>query len=282
MKNIFTLLAFLCLFNTQAQDQFGGLALYTLRADMGNNPEQTLKDVSDIGYAYVEAAGYQNETFYGMSPQDFKSLLAENNLKGISTHQGGATPENIDQMIADVKAAGFEYFVIPVPPMDMFKFDQETKSMYMEGSAETLASMLDNWGKKCHEAGLKLLYHNHDFEFKADENGIVVIDYLLEHCNSEYVNFQMDLFWVTKAGASPQAYFEKYPGRFKIWHVKDMSKEGLFAPVGQGTIDFGAILKLKKQSGMLYYMVEQDMTFDTPPLEAVKISHEGLKSFGFH
>jgi len=282
MNKIFTFLAFLCLFNVQAQDQFGGLALYTLRADMGENPAETLKEVSNIGYAYVEAAGYQNGTFYGMSPEDFKSLLEQNNLKGISSHQGGGTAENIDQMIADVKSAGFEYFVIPVPPLDMFKFDQESKSMYMEGSAQTLASILDDWGKKCQEAGLKLLYHNHDFEFKADKNGVVVIDYLLEHCDPKYVNFQMDLFWVTRAGASPKAYFEKYPGRFKIWHVKDMDKQGKFAPVGQGTIDFGSILKLKELSGMIYYMVEQDMTFDTPPLKAIEISHQGLKSFGFH
>ncbi|MEK9613712.1 MAG: sugar phosphate isomerase/epimerase, partial [Flavobacteriaceae bacterium] len=95
------------------------------------------------------------------------------------------------------------------------------------------------------------------------------------------VNFQMDLFWVTKAGADPLAYFEKYPGRFKIWHVKDMDVEGKFAPVGMGTIDFAKILAQKEQSGMQYYMVEQDQSFDKTPLEVIKISHEGIKKFGF-
>jgi len=115
-----------------------------------------------------------------------------------------------------------------------------------------------------------------------DKEGIVTIDYLLEHCNPEWVNFQMDLFWVTKAGADPLAYFEKYPGRFKIWHVKDMDKEGKFAPVGQGTINFGAILAQKEKAGMLHYFVEQDKTFDgLSPMEAIKISHTGIQKFGF-
>jgi sugar phosphate isomerase/epimerase len=92
----------------------------------------------------------------------------------------------------------------------------------------------------------------------------------------------MDLYWVTRAGADPVAYFEKYPGRFKIWHVKDMDGQRRFAPVGTGTIDFNRILEQKEASGMRYYMVEQDMTFDgLDPLEAIKISHAGLVEIGF-
>ena len=91
----------------------------------------------------------------------------------------------------------------------------------------------------------------------------------------------MDLYWVTKAGADPVAYFKKYPGRFKSWHVKDMDKEGHFAPVGAGTIDFRRILKEKELSGMEFYMVEQDKTFDAKPLEVIKTSHKGLISLGF-
>ena len=184
-------------------------------------------------------------------------------------------------MMADVKAAGFEYFVVPVPPMGLFKFDAATRKMGMTGGAKNLAEILDALGEKANAAGLKLLYHNHDFEFMEDDDGVVPIDYLLEHCNPEYVNFQMDLFWVTKAGADPLVYFEKYPGRFKMWHVKDMDGEGKFAPVGKGTIDFSRILAEKEKSGMKYYMVEQDMTFDMKPLEAIKVSHQGIKQFGF-
>ena len=263
------------------QERLGGLALYTVRTDMGNDAKSTLKAVADAGYAYIEAAGYQNGKFYNLAPEEFKSLLQDLNLKAVSTHQGSVTMENADVMMADVKAAGFEYFVIPVPPMGLFKVDPETRRMGMEGGAANLAQILDKLGEKASKVGLKLLYHNHDFEFIADEEGVIPIDYLLENCNPEWVNFQMDLFWVTKAGADPLAYFEKYPGRFKIWHVKDMDVEGKFAPVGMGTIDFAKILAQKEQSGMQYYMVEQDQSFNKTPLEVIKISHEGIKKFGF-
>jgi len=165
----------------------------------------------------------------------------------------------------------------------MFRFDPKTRSLGMEGTVEKLADILNTISKKAHAAGLEFLYHNHDFELKPNKDGIVVLDYLLEHLDPKYVNFQMDLYWVTKAGADPVAYFQRYPGRFKVWHVKDMDTEGRFAPVGKGTIDFKRILDNKKLSGMKYYIVEQDMTFDgLQPMEAIKISKEGLKKFGFN
>lgn len=274
-------LLFLLSFNCLAQDKYGGLALYTVRNEMKENPKKVLQEVADIGYKYIEAAGYENGKFYGMSPLEFKNYLNQIGLIPMSTHQGTVTLENADKMMAEVKAAGFNYFVIPVPPMGLFEYFPDTQSMGMTGGAANLAKILNILGEKCNKAGLKLLYHNHDFEFKKDKDGIVTIDYLLENTNPDYVNFEMDLFWVTKAGASPTAYFEKYPGRFKGWHVKDMSEQGKFAPVGNGTIDFTRILKEEKMSGMEFYLVEQDKTFTMLPMEAIKVSHKGLKKFGF-
>jgi sugar phosphate isomerase/epimerase len=282
MRTILYFCVFFISLSSFSQDQFGGVALYTLREDMGTNPKKTLKEVSTIGYSYIEAAGYANGKFYGMEPKEFSALLSEYNLIPVSTHQGTVTLDNMSEMIDDVKQAGFEYFVIPVPPMGMFYFDEATMSMGMNGTIEELASILNQIGEKCKDAGLSLLYHNHDFEFIKNEEGVAPIDYLLENCNPEWVNFQMDLFWVNRAQVNPVDYFEKYPGRFKIWHVKDMNDQGLFAPVGEGNIDFAKILKHKELSGMLYYMVEQDMTFDLKPLDAVKISHNNLKNIGFN
>ncbi|MAS21248.1 MAG: sugar phosphate isomerase [Leeuwenhoekiella sp.] len=262
--------------------QFGGLALYTVRDAMGENSKETLKTVAEDGYLNIEAAGYNEGTFYGMSPADFASYLKEVNLKPVSTHQGSVTLDNADQMIADVKAANFTYFVVPVPPMGMFTFDTETQTMGMSGTVEELTSILNTLGEKCEAAGLQLLYHNHDFEYKPNADGIIPIEYMLENTDPKFVNFQMDLFWVTKAGADPVAYFEKYPGRFKLWHVKDMDAEGRFAPVGEGNIDFARILAEKEESGMQYYFVEQDMTFNHTPLEAIKISHKALEEIGFN
>ncbi len=262
----------------QAEKPFGGLALYTVR-DAMKDARATLSKVAQAGYVNVESAGYDNGKFYNLSPADFKSLLDEMKLKPISAHQGTANFENIDQQIADLKTAGFKYFVIPVPPMGLFGHDGA--KMTMKGGAKNLAQILDKLGEKCAAAGLQLLYHNHDFEFMKDADGTVVIDYLLENCNPKYVNFQMDLYWVTKAGADPVAYFKRYPGRFKIWHVKDMDDQGRFAPVGNGKIDFKRVLDNKKLSGMQYYFVEQDACFNETALEAIVISHKGLEKIGF-
>ncbi len=264
-----------------SETQLGGLALYTVRDAMEADAKATLKTVAETGYANIEAAGYKDGMYYNMTPADFKAYLTELNLKPISTHQSSVTLDNADLEMASAKAAGFTYFVVPIPPMGLFNYDNATNTMSMTGGAENLAKILDELGAKAKAAGLQLLYHNHDFEFMEDEDGIVPIDYLLENCDPELVNFQMDLFWVTKAGADPTAYFEKYPGRFKIWHVKDMDTEGKFAPVGNGTIDFGRILAKKDLSGMEYYMVEQDRTFTMKPLEAIKVSHTAIQKIGF-
>lgn len=261
---------------------FGGLALYTVRDAMMKDARATLEKVAQAGYVNVESAGYNNGKFYNLSPADFKTLLDEMKLTPISAHQGSVNFANIDQQIADLKTAGFKYFVVPVPPMGSFYFDAVNKKMAMKGGAKALAETLNILGAKCKAAGLELLYHNHDFEFSKDADGNVILDYLLEHCDASTVNFQMDLYWVTKAGQDPVAYFKRYPGRFKIWHVKDMDDKGRFAPVGNGKIDFKRVLANKKLSGMLYYFVEQDASFNETPLEAIVISHKGLANIGFN
>ena len=267
--------------DTEVSTNFGGLALYTVRDSMASNPKATLMAVADAGYAYVESADYAEGKFYGMTPAEFKSTLDSLGLTVISAHMSMVTLENADQLIADVKAAGITYFVIPVPPMGMFTVDPATNTLGMKGTADELVTIMNTIGEKCHKAGLKLLYHNHDFEFMPLADGTIIEDVLLEKCNPEWVNFQMDLYWVTKANANALTYFEKYPGRFKAWHVKDMDQEGKFAPVGTGTIDFKSILAQKEKSGMEFYLVEQDQTFGLDPMEAIKISHKGLVDLGF-
>ena len=269
--------------NGFAQKKWGGMTLYTVRNEMGKDPKATLQQVADLGYKYIEAVDYKDGKFYGMAPEEFKAYLVSLGLQPISVHMGSMTLDNADKLIADTKAAGFRYFVAPVPPMGMFKFDIKTRSLGMEGTVERLAEILNTIARKAHAAGLVFLYHNHDFELKPNKDGVVVLDYLLENLDAKYVNFQMDLYWVTKAGVDPVDYMKKYPGRFKVWHVKDMDTQERFAPVGQGTIDFKRILAQKKVSGMEYYIVEQDQTFDgLQPMDALKLSKQGLVKFGFN
>ncbi len=292
MKYLFTLLLFLFIgtsFTLQTKEvrpkealgNGGGLALYTVRDAMAENPKETLKKIAEIGYKRIEAAGYKDGKFYGMEPKEFKKYLAEIGLEPVSTHQGSVTLENADEMIADVKAAGFKYFVIPVPPMGHFTFDRKTRTIGMSEDVEEVTDILNKIGEKCSKAGLQLLYHNHAFEFEKNANGIVPMDYFIENTNPEHVKFQIDLYWVTKAGVDPIKYFKKAKGRIKSWHVKDMDDQGRFAPVGTGQINFAKILKKKKLAGMEDYFVEQDRTFDQTPWEAIAISYKALKDIGF-
>ena len=280
IRTLVITLLFIVPFNSTAQEKFGGLALYTVRDAMDADAKATLQTVADTGYKNIEAAGYKDGKYYNMDPIEFKEFVKKLGLVPISTHQSEVTLDNAEKMFADAKAAGFKYFVVPIPPMGFYGKDADDNRA-MLCTNEELANILTTLGKKCKKAGLKLLYHNHDFEFKKDKDGIVPIDYLLEHTDPKYVNFQMDLYWVTKASADPIAYFKKYPGRFKIWHVKDMDDEGRFAPVGTGNIDLGKILTYKNLSGMKYYFVEQDKTFNMTPIEAIEASHKALKKVGF-
>jgi sugar phosphate isomerase/epimerase len=261
-------------------ERYGGLQLYTLRDLMSEDVEGTLAEVAKAGYLNIEAAGYNQGTYYGMEPEAFKALLDKYGLVPVSSHQGSMNYENVLQEIADAKKVGFKYLVIPVPPMGMFTYDRETNSIGMKGGAVALTEAMNNLGKIAKENGVELLYHNHHFEFSTDDDGNHIYNYLVENTNPEYANFEMDLYWVRKAEAQPIDYFEKYPGRFKLWHVKDMDDQGRFAPVGNGHIDFKSMVAKAKESGMEYYFVEQDQTFNETPLEAINISHKALKELG--
>lgn len=248
---------------------------------MATNPKGVLKAVADMGYKNIESAGYADGKFYGMEPAEFKAYLDEIGLTPLSSHNSSITFDNAQQIAQDVKAAGFKYLVIPIPPMGYFTFDQENRRMDMSGEIEEVTNTINTIAEIVTAEGVECLYHNHDFEFQARENGIIPMDYFIENSDPKYLNFQLDLYWATKAGVDPLDYFTKAPGRFKAWHVKDMDKEGRFAPVGEGGIDFARILAQKEASGMEAYFVEQDATFNHTPLEAIQISHKGLQEIGF-
>lgn len=263
--------------------KLGGINLYTFREQLKIAPKETLKQISDIGYKYIEDAGYSNGKFYGMEPVEFKNYLKQLGLTSISSHQGGITYENADKIIKDVKTIGSKYLVIPIPPMGYFTVDEKSNALGMTCDAKTLANILNTLGEKCKNNGLQLLYHNHDFEFRKDKNGIIPYDYLLENTNPDFVNFEIDVYWTAKMKVNPTQYFEKYPNRFKAWHLKDIDDLGRFAPVGTGSIDFTSLCSKKELSGMQYYFIEQDETYnDMSPFEAATISLKTIKEIGYN
>ena len=254
------------------------------------------------GFAYLKKAAAFTNCELGVLPVEKRDLIAqvcEEILEGKhddqfplviwQTGSGTQSNMNVNEVVAN-RAHQLAGKVIgegekTIQPNDDVNKSQSSNDTFPTGmhiaAYKKIAADLNKAGAICKKAGIQLCYHNHDFEFKKDKDGVVVIDYLLENTDPKYVNFQMDLYWVTKAGADPLAYFKKYPDRFKLWHVKDMDDQGRFSPVGNGTIDFGRILKEKEQSGMKYYFVEQDRTFNMKPLEAIKVSHDALGKIGF-
>ncbi len=247
-----------------------GLQLYTVREDIRKDLVGTLKKVAGIGYKNLELAGYNNGKFYGKTPKEFKKITSDLGMKVLSSHSG-VSEKRIDELIDSGLELGLEYIVMPsMGPNKHDTIDDFKK----------IADLFNSFGEKIKKAGLKFGYHNHSFEFK-EIDGQIPYDILLKNTDKDLVGFEMDLFWIKKGGHEPLEYFKKYPGRFKLWHVKDMdSATGKFTEVGSGSIDFKTIFENSGLSGMEYYFVELDKS-ERPALESIEISFNYLNRADF-
>lgn len=252
-----------------------GLQLYTIRDAMQRDDNETLRRVAAIGYNYVEGAGYLDGKLYGHSAQTFRAMLDNYGLKMPSGHVSWeamkAAPE---KAAATCKEAGQSFLVIPWWPED-----KRTAEGYRE-----LIEILNNAGQVCQRYGLQLAYHNHDFEFNKMVAGSRPINLLLAEVDPELVQFELDLYWITRAGSDYQEYFKKHAGRFPLWHVKDIDKtpDQFFAAVGEGSLDWPAIFSKEKQAGMQYFFVEQDRTVPgKDPFDEITISYNYLKGLRY-
>lgn len=251
-----------------------GLQLYSLREDMKKDPVATVQKVGEMGYDYVESAGYSDGKIYGMEPEAFKSLVEENGMLYLGAHSGQAIPESgnweelmpwWDRCIATHKAAGAKYIV--QPSMGKSAFES------LEGLAAYCA-YFNAVGEKCNEAGLRFGFHNHAKEF-GEIDGVVIYDYMLENTDPEKVMFQLDIYWIYEGGKEPFDYFAKYPGRFESMHIKDAKELG-----ESGKIDFKPILDRAVEEGAVYHVVEVEK-YNFEPLVSVEKSLEHLKEIGF-
>lgn len=245
-----------------------GVQLYTVRNEMAKDFEGTLKAVAALGYKEFEFAGYNNR-----SPQEIKSLLAGLGVTTPSAHFAlGEFDKNLTKTLDLAKAMGHKILICPFLMPDQRKTLDDYKKV---------AAILNKAGEACKKAGLTFGYHNHDFEFKPLE-GQLPMDLLLAECDKNLVKIELDLGWISYAGADPLAYFAKHPGRFINFHVKDMNPntKEITVELGRGNVNFQRIFTKAKQAGAKHFFVEQDRS-TMPPLESLKISMEYLKKLEF-
>jgi sugar phosphate isomerase/epimerase len=242
-----------------------GIQLYTVRDLMAESVPDTLAALAAMGYKEVEFAGY-----YGHSPAELKAMLSGAGLSSPSTHvQLTNIRDTLEKTMDAAAEVGHDYVVLAYLTPDERASIDDYKS-YVE--------LFSKAGEAARQRGLQFGYHNHHFEFE-EMGGVKPYDLMLEQIDSELMKMTLDLYWIHRAGQDPFYYFDKYPGRFKQCHVKDMNKEGAMVDVGAGTIDFARIFAQREKAGFEHYYVEHDMPANS--LQSAENSIQYLKELSF-
>ncbi|WP_042722540.1 sugar phosphate isomerase/epimerase [Flavobacterium sp. B17] len=259
------------IFNVKNRDKTLAIQLYTVRDAIAENLEKTLERLAKMGFTGLEIYGY-NGTFFGKSRNEFQSLLNNLGLKVISSHHTtgilhndkGTLLHNWEKTVEDLHFMGSEYMVCSYLFPEERTFDNYKK----------LPGLFDKSGEITKSAGIQFAYHNHDFEFEKFDETQNIYDFILNNTSSDLVKMELDLYWITKTGIDPLTYFEKYPQRFPLWHVKDMKAQTKdFAEIGNGIIDFKRIFKAKEKAGLQHWFLEQDSS-DKDMFESIRISRD--------
>lgn len=263
------------------------IQLYSVRDRIGSYVGQTggyendyttiLKEIAEMGYTAVEAAGYNDGKFYNRSPKEFRKDVETSGLRVLSSHctkplsaeelASGDFTESLkwwDTAINAHKAAGMTYIVTP-----WLEVPKTVKDL------KTYCDYFNEIGKRCKAKGLKYGYHNHSHEFQKVEDKVTMMDYMLENTNPEYVFFEMDVYWVVIGKNSPVDYFKRYPGRFALLHIKDNKEIG-----ESGMVGFDAIFKNAETAGVENIVVEVEQSSTTIE-EAIKTSIDYLQNASF-
>ncbi|MBE7020070.1 MAG: sugar phosphate isomerase/epimerase [Ruminococcaceae bacterium] len=264
-----------------------GLQLYSVRDHMEKDMDATLRAVKEMGYDYVEFAGY-----FGKTAEEVKTLLDKYELTCVSVHQNPDIFDKEGQAAVDYqKKIGVKYSAVPWYALENFTENYE-------GSIE----LFKKTAKLLNENGIELLYHNHEFEF-TKINGEYIIDKI--YSDFEGINPEFDTCWIRYAGENPADYLRKYKGRIRLVHLKDFVADKLacgpvyelignkdhkpsredngfkFRPVGYGMQDFDEILKACEEIDAELLIVEQDQWYENDSLEEAKKSRNYLKdTFG--
>ncbi|MCA0970493.1 sugar phosphate isomerase/epimerase [Halobacillus litoralis] len=238
--------------------------MFTLRNESKEDFKGTLQRVSEIGFEGVEFAGYG-----GMDAQQLRETIDSLGLKAASSHIPLDSIENeLDQVIHDQQILGSKHIVCPFLPVE-----RRSKEEYYK-----LVDVLNHAGRKCQEEGISLSYHNHDFELTDLIDGRKPLEILLQETNPDWVKAEFDIYWLTKAGESPEEWLNQYRGRTPLVHLKDMTtdEEKFFAELGTGGVQLDQVLSLGEQNAVEWWIVEQDQSRKTP-FESIQQSFEYLK-----
>ena len=243
-----------------------GVQLYSVRTLMEKDVEGTLAAVAGAGFTEVEFAGYFNKT-----PAEIKAMLDRHGLVAPSVHAGDISPDAWAKSLDAAHVIGHEYIVMPWIPEERRKTLDQWKAM---------AADFNRAATSAKAAGVQFAYHNHDFEFKTVE-GKIPYDVLLAETDPNLVKMEIDLYWITKAGQDPLAYFARIPGRVPMVHVKDGkgAPDWAMTEVGSGAIDWKRIFARSQQAGIKHYFVEHDQPAD--PIASITTSCAYLKKLEF-
>jgi len=243
-----------------------GLQLYTVRHEMEKDVEGTIARVAASGYKEVEFAGYFKKT-----PAEIRAMLDRHGLTAPSAHISSFAPDAWHEGLDAAHVIGHQYVVVPWIP--------EERRTGIDGFKK-IAADFNKAAEQARAAGLQFAYHNHDFEFAAVE-GKLPYDVLLAETDPKLVQMEMDLYWITKGGQDPLAYFARWPGRFPMVHVKDSMgpPDNKMADVGAGTINWKHIFAQQSQAGIKHFFVEHDQPADA--FASIKASCDYLKRLEF-
>ena len=221
------------------------IQLYSVRDIINNGTDLNvvLKNLAQMGYTSIEAANYDNGKFYGKTPEEFKNAVEKAGMKVLSSH--------CSRGLSDKEVASGDF--------------SESLKWWDQSIAAHKAA-----GMRCQQNGMKFGYHNHAHEFQKVENQAVMLDYMIENTNPEYVFFQMDVYWIVRGQHSPVDYFNKYPGRFTVLHIKDDKEIG-----DSGMVGFDAIFRNAKVAGVKHIVAEIE-GYSCPVEESVKKSLDYL------
>ncbi len=255
-----------------------GLQLYTVRDPMAKDPVGTLKQAAAMGYRNFETYGFEPDAvkFYGMPARDFRKVLEDLGLTTTTGHYdqhrylaqpAAAMTAYIDRCIEGALALNQKY-------VTWAWLDPQSRTL---DSYKLVAERLNLMGEQAAKAGLKVAYHNHDFDF-IPHDGQIGYDIIMRETDPDTVKLQLDLFWVAHSSArTPHDLFQLQPGRFTMWHIKDMDKARRYTELGNGVIDFTRIMPDANLAGLEEYFVEQGDNFAQGPMESIATSARYVK-----